>query len=377
MKNLWVLIVISIFLSGCATMKNKAPGKEILYAGTFSDSGLYVFEFDRETLRLKLLQNLPAIKPSFLAIHPSRKFLYSVNRVSIVPDKDWGSVATYAIAPDSGKLTLLNEQSTLGKDPNHISLDKTGEWAFVTNFRGDNIAVFPVKRDGTLGEATDTKDHAETGANGEKIAPHPHSIIRSPDNNYFYVQNLGIDKIITYTLDRKTGKLQRVNKDILAPKGTGPRHLIVHPEGEYAYLAEELSSTVSSYQLNTKTGELVFKQRLSTLPDGYSGTTKVADIQIHPNRKFLYVSNRGHDSIATYKIDFATGQLGFLKTQAALGEHPRNILIDPEGKYMMLANEKSGNVVVFDINPENGDITPTGLKINVPAATCLQLLKLR
>lgn len=356
--------------------QQKESVKEIVYAGTFSGQGLFVFEFDRSKLQLRPVQNLPAVKPTFVAIHPSKRFLYSVNRESIVQYRDWGLVAAYAIEPETGMLTLLNRQSTFGKDPNHISVDRTGAWAFVTNFRGDNIAVFPITEDGTLKPASDVKGHAETAADGGKITPHPHSIIPSPDNQFFYVQNLGTDKIITYTLDRKNGKLMHVNQDIIAPGNTGPRHLILHPGGQYAYLAEELSSTVSSYRLNAKTGELTFMQRLSTLPAGYTGITKVADIQIHPNQKFLYVSNRGHDSVAIYHIDPKNGELGFVKTLPAMGEHPRSILIDPEGQYLLLANENSGQVVLFAVDPENGDIRPVGLEVNVPAATCLQWLKL-
>jgi 6-phosphogluconolactonase len=376
MKKFWISIIVSICLNGCASMQNKNPSKEILYVGTGSDD-IYVFEFDRAKPALKPLQTVPAVKPTFLAIHPNRKFLYSANRVTLVPSQDWGSVAAWAIDPASGKLTLLNEQSAEGKDPNHIGFDKTGEWLFVSNYRGDNIAVFPVRQDGSLSPASDVKNHAETAADGSKITAHPHSVVPSPDNHYFYTQNLGTDKIITYTLNRETGKLTRVNNlDIVTPKGNGPRHALFSADGKYYYVDEELSSTVSSYKLN-KTGELVFMQRLSTLPAGMpaSSANKVADIQIHPNRKFLYVSNRGHDSVAIYSIS-ANGQLTFLKTQPALGSHPRNILIDSTGQFLMLANERSDKVVIFTANEKNGDITPAGLEVKVPAPTCLHLLKL-
>jgi 6-phosphogluconolactonase len=362
MKNVWLTIIVSIFLNGCASMHNKNPSKEILYVGTGSD---------------KPLQTVPAVKPTFLAIHPNRKFLYSANRVTLVPGQDWGSVAAWAIDPANGKLTLLNEQSAEGKDPNHIAFDKTGQWIFVSNYRGDNIAVFPIRQDGSLGPASDVKNHAETAADGARITSHPHSVVPSPDNQYFYTQNLGTDKIITYTLNRETGKLSRAhNLDIVTPKGSGPRHALFSSDGEYYYVDEELSSTVTSYKFDKKTGALSLMQRLSTLPPGYSRTTKVADIQIHPNQKFLYVSNRGHDSVAIYSINPKNGELAFLKTQPALGAHPRNILIDAEGKYLMLANERSDKVVMFTVNEKNGDITPAGVEINVPAPTFLHLLEL-
>lgn len=375
MKKIWIPIILSICY-GCASMKNTNTAREILYIGTASESGIHVYEFERGKLSFTPLQTVSAVKPTFLAIHPGKGFLYSVNRVSLAPGKDWGSVAAWAVDAQSGELTLLNEQSTHGKDPNHISLDQTGEWAFVTNFRGDNIAVFPILGDGTLGEASDVKDHTETAQDGTGITPHPHSIMPSPGNHYFYVQNLGTDKIITYTLDRATGRLNHVNRDIAAPKGSGPRHALFSADGRYYYVAEELGSSISSYRYNAKTGELNFLQRLSTLPSGYTGATKVADIQLHPNGKFLYVSNRGHDSVAIYKVDPVSGHLGFIKTQPALGKHPRNILIDPKGQFLMLANEQSDKVVVFTLDEETGDITPTGVELNVPAPTFLYLLKL-
>lgn len=356
-------------------MINKDLSKEILYIGTASESGIHVYEFERTKLSFKPVQTEPAVKPTFLAVHPDKKFLYSVNRVTVVPGKDWGSVASWRIDPGSGKLSLLNEQSTHGKDPNHISLDKTGEWAFVTNFRGDTIAVFPILKDGTPGEASDVKNHTETAPDGTGITPHPHSTMPSPDNRYFYTQNLGTDKIIAYTLDRATGKLNRVNQDVVTPKGSGPRHAIFSADGRYYYVAEELSSTVSSYRYDSRTGELSFLQRLSTLPPGYSGKTKVADIQLHPNGKFIYVSNRGHDSVAIYKVDPVSGHLGFIKTQPALGKHPRNILIDRQGQFLMLANEQSDKVVVFTLDGETGDTEPAGVEIKVRAPTFLHLLK--
>jgi 6-phosphogluconolactonase len=374
MNKIWIPVILSICLNGCASMKNK-NSREILYVGTSSESGIHVYEFDREQPALKPLHITPALKPTFLAVHPNGKYLYSVNRGTVVPGQDWGSVAAWVIG-DNGKLTLLNEQSTQGKDPNHISLDQKGEWGFVTNFRGDNIAVFPIHKDGALGAASDLRNHAETAPDGGKITPHPHSIIPSPDSKYLYAQNLGTDKIITYTLDRKTGKLSLTNHGIITPKGSGPRHLIFHPNGLYAYLAEELSSTVSSYQYNRKTGELTFMRRLSTLPVGYSGTTKVAEIKMHPNEKFLYVTNRGHDSVAIYGINPENGHLSFIKTQPALGSHPRGMLIDSTGKYLILANERSDNVVMFRVDEKTGDITPAGVELKVPAPTFLQLLKL-
>lgn len=375
MKKIWISIILLVCLNGCASMKNK-NSREILYIGTSSESGIHAYEFNRDKSSLQPLHITAAFKPTFLAAHPNGKYLYSVNRGTIVPDRDWGSVAAWVIESGDGKLWLMNEQSTDGKDPNHISLDQKGEWAFVTNFRGDNIAVFPIHKDGALGAATDVKNHAETAPDGGKITPHPHSVIPSPDYKYFYAQNLGTDKILTYRLDRKTGKLTRVNQDIVTPKGSGPRHLIFHPNGLYAYLAEELSSTVSSYQFDDGTGELTFMRRLSTLPVGYSNTTKVAEIKMHPNEKFLYVTNRGHDSVAIYSIDPENGQLAFINTRPALGKHPRGMLIDSTGKYLLLANERSDNVVMFTINTETGDITPAGVELKIPAPTFLQLLKL-
>jgi 6-phosphogluconolactonase len=179
------------------------------------------------------------------------------------------------------------------------------------------------------------------------------------------------------TLDHATGRLTRLVRDVFTPKGTGPRHLVFHTNGLYAYLAEELSSTVSSYEFHAHTGKLVLMQRLSTLPADYSGTTKVAEIKMHPNERFLYVTNRGHDSVAIYSINPANGQLAFINTRPALGSHPRGMVIDDTGKYLMLANERSDNVVMFRIDEKTGDIAPARVELKVPAPTFLQILKIQ
>lgn len=357
-------------------------GKEILYVGTFNvreSKGIYVYEFNRAKGSLKLIQTITDQEsPSFLDIHPNGKFLYSVNRGAVEGYENSGSATTYTIDRKTGKLTFLNHVSSHGQGPCHISIDKAGEWAFVSNYSEGNFVVLPVLQDGTLGAAMDAKKYTGNSVNRlRQDQPHIHSARLSKDNKYIYVSDLGTDKIYNYTIDLKKGRLNpALQPEVTVAPGAGPRHFTFHPTGKFAYSAEELSSSVCVFSVNPATGALtILQDTVRSLPKGFKDPNTSADIHTDPKGKFLYLSNRGHDALAIYSIG-ASGKVKLIGHQKTLGKTPRNFMVDPKGKYILVANQDTDSIVVFKVNQKTGLLTPTGKQIKVPSPVCLKLLTL-
>ena len=347
--------------------------KEIMYVGTYSvrgSEGIYVFEFDRKAGTMQPIQATSNGKsPSFLAIHPSGNYLYAVNEGA---DKT-GGVSAYAIDKATGKLTFLNGQSSLGGGPCHISIDQTGQTAFVSNYGGGSLAVLPIKADGTLGEATDSVRDAGSGPNAQRQEkPHVHSATLAPDNRFVYVADLSTDKLNIFDVDVKASKVKPAQTPFASVKpGSGPRHFTFHPNGKYAYLVEELTSTVAVFSRNAKTGALtLLTDNVKTLPDDFTGQNTSADIHVDPSGKFLYQSNRGHNSLAIFAIG-NDGKLTKVGNQPTEGKTPRNFLIDPKGDYVFVAHQDSDNITIFKRDQKTGELTFTGQSVKVPAAVCI------
>jgi 6-phosphogluconolactonase len=356
--------------------------KEIIYVGTYSireSKGIYVFELNRSNGGLKLIQTVEGLEsPTYLEIHPSRKFLYSVNRGGISKGEPFGSVTAYAIDSSTGKLTFINHVSSFGKDPCHITFDKSGDWAFISNYSEGNFVVLPIFDDGSLGAPSDSKKYFGRSANRlRQDQPHIHSAQVSPDNRFVYVSDLGTDKIYTYSIDSSNGKIIPAEKsEVNVSPGAGPRHFTIHPAGTFAYSAQELTSTVGVFQVDRNNGTLkLLQDTVRSLPKEIKDVNTSADIHTDPTGKFLYVSNRGYDGISIFSIR-PDGTIELAGHEKTMGKTPRNFLIDSRGKYLWAANQNTDNVSVFRINPATGKLTFTKVQIHVPSPVCLKQLSL-
>ncbi len=355
--------------------------KEILYVGTYSvrgSEGIYVFEFDRKAGTLRQIQTASQSKsPSFLTFHPNGKFLYAVNEAPV--SGTGGAVSAYALDRATGKLTFLNMQPAVGRGPCHISLDQTGRAAFVSNYGEGTLTVLPVLSDGKLGPATDSVRHSGSGPNAQRQnQPHVHSATLAPDNRFVYVCDLGLDKVFIYEIDAANGKVKPAATSFVEVKpGSGPRHFTFSPDGKFAYLAEELTSTVAVFSRNAKTGALnLIQDNVATLPADFSGKNTSADIHTDATGKFLYQSNRGLNSLAIFAIA-PDGRISLAGTQDTMGKTPRNFLVDPRGEYVLVANQESDNITLFKRDAKTGLLTYTGQSVSVPAPVCLKLMTLK
>lgn len=373
--------------------KSQSKDDQYLIVGTYTrpntknpSEGIYVYKFNTNTGDFSAVSKTSGIKnPSFLAVSPDQKFVYSVAETSD------GSVSAYRFDKKSGNLTKLNTQSSGGADPCHVSIDKTGKWVLVGNYSGGNLSILPVNADGSLGKATQTINHEGKGPNaGRQEKPHVHSVNIAPNNSDIFVPDLGIDKIVTYSLDAKNGKLLAGKTPFTkVADGSGPRHFTIHPNGKFAYVIQELSSTVTGF--NYASGKLTPFQTITTLAKDFKDKNKsfCADIHISPDGKFLYGSNRyvdagnkngafaatnSIDTIVQYSIDQKTGKLTYIGNEPVLGKIPRNFMITPNGKFALVANQETDNITIFKRDAKTGKITPTGKQIEVPVPVCLKMI---
>ena len=353
------------------------PGREIMYVGTYSlrgSEGIYIFEFDRKMGTMKPIQSVSNAKsPSFLALHPSGNFLYSVNEAAQVGPNSAGAVSAYAVDRSTGKLSFLNSQSSMGRGPCHISIDQTGKTAFVSNYGGGSLAVLPIEAKGTLGAATDSVQNAGNGPNtGRQEKAHVHSATLSPDNRFVYVADLGTDKLHIYEADVTGSTVKPAQAPYVTVKpGSGPRHFTFHPNGKFAYLVEELTSSVAVFSRDAQTGALtLLSDGVETLPTGYSAQNTSADIHIDPAGRFLYQSNRGRNALAIFAIG-TDGKLTSLGDEPTMGKTPRNFMIDPKGEFIFVAHQDSDNITIFRRDQKTGKLTYTGQSVSVPAPVCV------
>lgn len=372
-------LLLSIFVFCCLEAQ---PKKEILYAGTFSvrgSQGIYVLSFDRAKRSLKLLQTVPSLEsPSYLAVHPSGRFLYSVNRGKADITDNGGSVTAYGIDPKSGKLNGLNHRPSYGNDPCHIAIDKTGQYAFISNYSEGNLIVLPLFDDGVIGSPSDAKKYVGNSVNTPRQeSPHIHSAVISPDNRFLYASDLGTDKIYIYEFNSSSGTLTPAKTpEVSVNPGSGPRHFTIHPNGKFAYLSEELTSSVCAFSINRITGELsILQDTVRSLPEGFKTSNSSADIHTDTKGQYLYMSNRGLNAISIFSVSPA-GTINLIGQQDTQGEIPRNFLVDPKGEFIFVANQDTDTIVMFRINAKNGKLTPIGKPVAVPSPVCLKLLTL-
>ena len=347
-----------------------------LYVGTYTSGkseGIYGYRMDVATGALTRFTSCKSVNPSFLAIDRSKRYLYAVNEVGQYAGKPGGGVSAFAIDPATGNLRLLNEQATLGADPCYLTIDHHKRTLLVANYTGGSVSALPLRSDGTLGMVIDHKQHEGSGIREQQKGPHAHCIILDRLERYALAADLGTDKVMIYRFDSSTGKLTPAKQpwDELQ-SGAGPRHLTFHPNGKYVYAINELDSTLTVFKYND--GTLTQVETVSTLPSDFSGVSYCADVHVSATGKFLYGSNRGHDSIVVFEIDPRTGKLKQLEHVSTEGKWPRNFAIDPTGRFLLVANQHTDNVVTFSIDPTTGRLTPTGQVTEIPIPVCLKFL---
>jgi len=349
-----------------------------VYFGTYtgrdnSSKGIYRSVLDLKTGKLSNPVLVAEAKnPSFLEIHPNGKFLYAVSEVSGA-----GGVSAYAIDSSTGNLKLLNQQPSGGAGPCHVSIDHAGKNVLVANYGSGSASVIPIESNGRLGGPTGFVQHEGAGINPRRQkGPHAHSINVSPDNRFAFVADLGIDKIMIYRLNTKKGTIVKNSPPFAKVRpGAGPRHFAFNPNGKFAYVINELDCTVTAFTYEPASGALSGIMSITTLPKGFDGSNSCAEVRVHPSGKFLYGSNRGHDSIVVYRIDMIKGTLTFVENETADIKTPRNFNIDPTGKFCLVANQGGNSVVVFRINQKTGALNPTGHKISVGRPVCIRFLR--
>jgi 6-phosphogluconolactonase len=379
---LLVLTAPLLLLSSAQTPENAAAkDKYFAYVGTYTaktnSKGIYVYRFDATTGQLSAMGvAAESIDPSFLAVHPNGKYLYAVNELGEYGGAKSGAVSAFAIGKKSGKLTLLNQVPSGGADPCYISFDKTGKFVLVANYTGGSAAVFPILEDGKLGKASAFIRHEGHGLDKKRQeGPHAHWIETSPDNRFALVADLGLDEVLVYKFDSSAGTLAPHQPAFAKLKpGSGPRHAAFHPNGKFVFVVSELNSTATAFSYDAKNGTLKEIGSVSTLPPGFSGRNDVAEVAVHPNGKFLYVSNRGNDSIAILSIDGSKGTLTPIGGIPTEGKEPRHFAIDPTGRYLLAENQLSNTIVIFKIDPATGSLSPTGQAVDVPSPVDLVFL---
>jgi 6-phosphogluconolactonase len=385
-RSFWTNTSVLAFLLSSICLAADAPAahkdKYLVYVGTYTEGGstskgIYAYRYDPKSAKLTSI-GLAAqtINPSFLAVHPNHRFVYAVNEVGNYQGQKSGAVSAFAIDSATGKLTFLNQVASGGADPCYITVDKTGKYVLVANYTGGSIAAFPILADGRLGEASAFIQHTGHGTNPQRQeGPHAHSIDLSPDNRFAIVDDLGLDETLVYKFDSGKGLLTLNDPAFAkAAPGAGPRHFALHPNGKFGYVINEMGSTVSVFAYDGAAVGLHPLQTISTIPKSFSTLNEDAEIEVHPSGKFLYASNRGHDSIAVFAIDPNKGTLTLVEYAPTKGQSPRNFAIDPTGTLLFAANEKSDNIVVFRINAKTGRLTATGEVLEIGQPVCVKFV---
>jgi 6-phosphogluconolactonase len=365
-----------------AAADEKSPGSYWVYTGTYTNGksgsqGIYKLEFDADTG--KLTSHGPAAKlsnPSFLAVHPSGRLLYSVNEVESQDGEKGGAVTALAIDPATGDLKPINHQSTKGSGPCHLTVDAAGKNVLVANYGGGSIACLPIAPDGSLRPASTFIQHEGSSVDASRQKePHAHSINLDPANRFAMVADLGLDKVLVYKFDGANGGLTPNDPPFAKTKpGAGPRHLAWHPSGRFAYVITEMGNTVTVFAYDAEHGRLEPIQAIGTLPGDFHGTSWTSEIVAHPTGNFVYGSNRGHDSIAIFTVDAATGKLKASGHQSTGGKTPRNFVIDPTGRWLLAENQDSNTIVVFGIDPTTGALKQAGEPVASPMPVCIRMI---
>jgi 6-phosphogluconolactonase len=373
------LASLATFLLAVLTPLTAAPSEFFVYFGTYTNAktasqGIYRSRLDVATGRLSAAElAAPAKDPAFLALHPNGQFLYALDESADSKRTTNKGLSAYTLNAATGALTLLAETSTGSSGACHLAVDATGRALLVANYGGGGVSAVALTPDGRFGALGPVINHRGSSVNrARQEAPHAHGIYPSPDNRYALVPDLGIDRIVAYKLDLDPPRLVPLAAANPLPPGSGPRHLTFHPNGRTVYVISELLCTMTTFRYEPAAGALTPIQTISTLPPGESipKGTSTAEVQVHPNGRFLYGSNRGANTLVVYAIDENTGQLTYVETVPTRGQTPRHFALDPTGTWLLAENQDSGTVAVFRIDQKSGRLTPTGPLVPVPAPVC-------
>lgn len=378
-RRLTLLLLSALLLPPCVGDLNADTIR--LFVGTYTSGdsiskGIYTVTFDDATGSFsEPVLAAELTNPSFLAVHPSGQFLYAVNEVSDGGGRGKGAVTALKIQSD-GTLSKINDQPSAGGAPCHCNVDATGTNLLIANYVGGNAVVYPITADGALEPASSNIQHEGSSVDkSRQEGPHAHSINLSSDNRFAYVADLGLDRIMIYRFDAQSHTLAPASPPAtLVTPGGGPRHFSIHPSGKFAWTNNEMTMVVTGFRRNPADGSLFAIQEISTIPGGYNGRKSTAECLVHPNGKFLYVSNRGHETITAFTIDQQTGLLKYVENEPTGGKEPRNFFIDPSGKWLLAENQNSDSVLVFSIDQKTGELTPNGNSITVGKPVCIRAL---
>ncbi len=368
-------VALAHSIPAAAQDRSKKPNELFLFVGTYTrgkSEGIYVYRMNPDSGELRHAATVKGVSnPSFLDIDLKRRFLYAANESGEFAGRKGGGVTAFAIDRKTGDLRKLNERHSPGV-PCHVSVHPSGKFVLAANYGGGNVVIYPVRAGGALGEASDVAQHTGKGADPKRQdGPHAHCIMLDATGRFAFAPDLGIDKVMIYRVDVKNGKF--VPNGFAATKaGAGPRHFDFHPSGKFAYVINELDSTLTAFAYDKVKGALAELQTVSTLPPDFSGPNYCADIHVHPSGKFVYGSNRGHDSVVAFAIDQSAGKLNLIAYESTRGKWPRNFGIDPAGVFLLVANQNTDNVVVFRIDQQTGKLTATGQTTEIPSPVCLK-----
>jgi 6-phosphogluconolactonase len=339
------------------------------------EGAIHAYRLTLDSGELELVhRTTDAEHPFFLALSPDGRFLYAIHAPGKFGGEADEQVAAYEIVGRNGQLELLNRQSARGSAACYLDVDATGKTVLVANYATGSVASLPVREDGSLGEASSFFQHEGASVNdARQQGPHAHCIVISPDNRFAYAADLGIDRVLGYRLEAARAKLSPSRQPFVRTlPGAGPRHLTFHPNGRRVYVINELDNSITVFDYDTDSAVLIEQQTISTLPEGFDGESYCADLKITPDGKFLYGTNRGHDSIASYRIG-DDGRLTLLGFEPSLGKGPQNLAITPGGELLLCANMPGDNVAVFRIDPQTGGLTRVGRPVAMPSPSCIMI----
>jgi len=346
-----------------------------VFAGSYAEAdqpGVYTYTFNEESGELALHDQVSGLKnPTFVNVNADARRLYAIGETVLENGQKAAEVASYTVG-NTGKLTLLNQAASVSAPTCHINRDERFPLLIVASYHGGMVGTLAIEEDGSVGALLDSKQHEGSSVHPNQDKPHPHSAFFSPDGRYVVVQDLGIDRIRTYALDAAQGKLTFQSEVATAP-GAGPRHLVFHPGGAYAFVINELNSTISSYAYAAESGQLTEIETVPTLPPDFAvADNGCAEIAISGDGRFIYGSNRGHDSLVVYAFDESTGKLALVEHVSVEGKHPRHFALTPNGRYLIAANRDTNNIVTFQVDQETGKLTYTGKQVEVSKPVCVR-----
>jgi 6-phosphogluconolactonase len=353
-----------------------AQGTQLVYFGTYTGQrsrGIYLSEFSPDTGKLTTPQLVAETKdPTFLAVRPDLQFLYAVNEVGDFAGQKSGAVSAFKMDRKTGALTFLNQKASGGSGPCHLAVARDGKCTVVANYGSGSVAVLPIDSDGRLREPSASVQHHGSSVNPQRQeGPHAHFVTWDPDQRRVLTCDLGLDKVLSYQLSPSLTALSPGNPPFFSlTPGSGPRHLVFSPDRQFVYVINELSSTLTCCSYTAASGELKEIQSISTLPEQFHGANTCAEIEVHPSGKFVYGSNRGHDSIAVFTLDPSTGKATLKQHQSTQGKNPRHFSLDPTGKWLLAENQDSDSVVIFAVDSQTGQLSPTGESQKAGAPVC-------